>query len=60
MPEADIFQKKKLKLTANKVEAIINPKYVRDFRKSGAYIPVSGDYSGNMAYVIILKKGIKE
>ena len=60
MPEADIFQKKKLKLTANKIEVIINPKKVRDFYKSGAYIPISSDYSNYMAYVIILKKGVSE
>ena len=58
MAEAEIFQNKKLKLPSKKVEVIINPKKVKNFCKSGAYIPISSDYAGRNAYVIILKKGV--
>lgn len=59
MPKAEAYLKKDLKLLPKKVEAIVEPKKIRDFSKSGAYIPLSGDYAGYIAYVIILKKGVK-
>lgn len=54
------ISREKLILGAKKVEIIIPPKKINKFSKSGAYISICGDYSGQMAYVIVLKKGVKK
>lgn len=39
---------------------ISESKKINNFSKSGAYISVSGDYAGCYAYVVILRKGVRE
>ena len=58
--EVDALKIKILKLRDDKIEDILKPKKINKFSNSGAYIPVTGDYDNFFAYVIVLKRGIKE
>ena len=68
LPRYSLGMKNKVKVTQcdrlclgeNKVENIIQPKKIMRFSNSGAYISVTGDYAGHMAYIIVLKRGIKK
>lgn len=58
MPKVEAYLERNLKLSSKKVEMIVEPKKIRGFSKSGAYIPLSEEYVGHVAYVVILKQDI--
>ncbi len=50
--------KEQLKLADNNIKQILKTK-IRQFQKSGAYIPISQNYSKHEAFVIVMENKVK-